>query len=90
MSQNSDREKRARRSTEGRRLFAKKLEELRLSQAAAAKRLGVSQPTVNAWCTGLKRPEPEWRERIEAEFGVPRDAWYTRSEREIAQPEVRS
>lgn len=90
MSHNSDREKKARRSTEGKRLFAKKLEELRLSQAAAAKQLGVSQPTVNAWCTGLKRPEPEWRERIEIEFGVPRGAWYTRSERDIAQPEARS
>ncbi len=90
MAQNSDREKKARRTTEGKRLFVKKLEELRLSQAAAAKQLGVSQPTVNAWCTGAKRPEPEWRERIEAEYGVPRDAWYTRSERTIAQPEVRS
>lgn len=90
MSNNSDREKRARRSTEGRTLLVKALEEHGLSQAAAARLLGISQPTVNAWCTGSKRPEPEWRERIEAEFSVPRASWYTRSERSIARPEVRA
>lgn len=84
MNQNSEREKRARRSTEGKSLLCKALKDRGLSETAAARLLGVSQPTVNAWCNGSKRPEPEWRDRIEVEFGVPRPCWYTRSESEIA------
>jgi plasmid maintenance system antidote protein VapI len=50
----------------------KRLKELRISQAKAADRLGVSQGMVSHWICGRHAIEAEWAIRIEKEFGVHR------------------
>ena len=46
-----------------------------LSQAAAAERVGVSQPTWSDWEAGKKCPHVAQAIRLEREAGIPVSAW---------------
>lgn len=52
------------RLTEGARAFGAFLERNKVTQLAASKQLGVSDPTVNAWLSGFKRPKAHHRRAI--------------------------
>lgn len=64
-------------------LFRKFLTDAGLTQAEAAKRLGVSAPTMHDWLTGAKRPTAVWRDAIErlSSGSVPASSWVTPEER---------
>lgn len=55
------------------------------SQAKIAERIGVGQQSVSAYLRRASRPEPEIREAIAREFGIPFDDWYSDAELRIAK-----
>lgn len=57
----------------------------RRSQAALARTIGVTQPSVSAWLAGPSRPESHHREALELLTGIPADDWKTESERAVVQ-----
>lgn len=70
-----------------RQLLQAELEDRNISQAEAARSVGVSAPSFLAWLQGKSRPEHWRRPRIEvwSEGRVPVEAWLTETERsEIA------
>lgn len=70
--------------TKGRQLFDSFLREQSITQASAAKALGVSEVTVLHWRTGEKRPVDHQRAKIEIWTGgaVSSATWRTDEERE--------
>lgn len=69
--------------TPGSKAFAAFLKANRISQADAARALGVSSPTIFDWIKGTKRPRPAHREAIERwTEKVVADQWKTKGERE--------
>lgn len=59
--------------TRGRRLLLAVLQ--RVEQRDLAARCGVTQQTVSAWATGVKRPSVAARLRLELGYRIPRGAW---------------
>lgn len=55
------------------------------SQVWLAKVLGVGQPSVSGWVSGLYRPGPEIRDAIQTLLGIPASAWMTAAERSRAR-----
>lgn len=77
--------------TNGGRLLAEFLKRNGLTQLAASKALGVSDPTIHDWVTGSKRPRAHHRETIAVWTNeeVPSDSWLTDEERaatEVVRP----
>lgn len=52
------------------------------SQGYIAKKLGVSQPAVRNWVVGTSRPEPHFRDALQALCGIPPSAWELEVERQ--------
>ena len=67
-----------------RRLLQAELEDRKISQAKAARAIGVSAPSFLAWLRGNSRPEHWRRPRIEtwSEGRIPVESWLTDEERE--------
>lgn len=57
-----------------------------LSMRACGLALRVQGPTVHSWIHGTKRPRAEYRDVIEATFGVPASAWKTDDDRALMVP----
>lgn len=72
---------------EGWSLFVEWLRQPGNSQAAVAKALGVSGPSVHAWATRVARPQAHLRGPLE-EFTrgfIPASSWETHAEREARE-----
>lgn len=71
------------RLTEGARALAAFLKSNGISMAAAARDLGVADPTVLDWRRGRKRPTAHHRQAIETwtRGAVPASSWMTKGER---------
>lgn len=54
-------------------LLHRKLDERGMSQYRLAAILGVSRPTVSAWCTATNVPSPEWQARLIEELDISGD-----------------
>jgi hypothetical protein len=72
---------------EGRKLFAAwldtiKREEPSRDQTWVAKLVGVTQPTISQWKSGMKRPEPHQRKILWEVAGIPESAWLSPEEQE--------
>lgn len=69
--------------TNGGRLLAEFLKRNGLTQLAASRAIGVSDPTIHDWVTGSKRPRAHHRDAISVwtNEDVPADAWLTDEER---------
>jgi transcriptional regulator with XRE-family HTH domain len=59
--------------TRGQRLLLAVLQRTTASEVAA--RVGVGQPAVSRWASGLKTPSAPRREKLEQLYGIPRGAW---------------
>lgn len=70
--------------TEGAAALRKAIDEMDISDAAAARLANVSGPTMHDWLTGAKRPRLERRMWLQHVFGVRADLWMTDAERDIA------
>lgn len=68
--------------TEGQKAFDAFLRDHKLTLAAAAEVLGVSEPAVHGWRTGEKRPVDFQRAKIEAWTGIKAPTWRTPEEAE--------
>lgn len=72
--------------TDGSRLLREELKKRGLTLTACAMALRVKVPTIHSWVNGSKRPRSEYRDAIEAFFGVPADAWKTDDDRALMVP----
>lgn len=72
--------------TDGARLLGEFLRRNGLTQLAAGRAIGVSDPTIHDWVTGAKRPRAHHREAVAVwtSSEVPCDAWLTEQERVCA------
>lgn len=57
------------------------LAQTQTTQAALARQIGVSAPTVSRWASGSDRPDVVWREVLAKVADIPAEAWLTREER---------
>ena len=66
--------------TDGSRFLREELKKRKLTLTACAIALRVKVPTIHSWVSGKKRPRSEYRDAIEAIFGVPANAWKTEAD----------
>lgn len=59
----------------GLQLLKDRLAELGLNQSELGQRIGASPPMVSRWMNATRRPSLTMAFRIQAELGVPADAW---------------
>ena len=72
---------------EGRTLFAAWLDRIKAEdpdrdQTWVAKLVGVTQPTISQWKSGMKRPESYQRKILWEVAGIPEPAWLSLEEQE--------
>lgn len=72
--------------TDGSRFLREELKKRKLTLTACAIALRVKVPTIHSWVSGKKRPRSEYRDAIQAIFGVPASAWKTAADLALCVP----
>lgn len=69
--------------TKGRERLCKAIDDGEWSQTSLAAELGLSQPSVSAWCSGHTRPDSLYRRALKRLLKIDEDDWLTAAERRL-------